>query len=427
MQDAMRADHSPQAEQAYRRYVLAVLVLVYTFSFIDRQIVGILAVPIKAELGLSDRQLGMMGGLAFAIFYTSLGIPIARLADRVSRVNVISVALALWSLMTAVCGLATSFPALFLARVGVGVGEAGGVAPSHSLICDYFPQPQRGRALSIHSFGIPIGNALGVLGGAYLATRLNWHTAFYVVGLAGLAVVPLLKFTVREPVRGRFDAQAGPATGYRLADVARVLATKRSFWWLSLGAASASTMGYAVFFWMPSFFVRSFGLTLLQASMAFAALVFVGGLAGIWCGGALADRFGARRKAAYALIPAFAFALTVPLYVAGVLSSTLWVSLAVLLAPTALGLVWFGPLYTAVQHLVPAAMRATAAAVFLFVNNLIGLGVGSTLIGALSDALRAREGVESLRYAILAGTGFYVVAALCLLVAARRLERDWVG
>ena len=426
MNDAMRADDAPP-EPAYRRYVLAVLVLVYTFSFIDRQIVGILAVPIKAELGLSDRQLGMMGGLAFAIFYTSLGIPIARLADRVSRVNVISVALALWSLMTAVCGLATSFPQLFLARVGVGVGEAGGVAPSHSLICDFFPQPQRGRALSIHSFGIPIGNALGVLGGAYLATRLNWHTAFYVVGLAGLGVVPLLKWTVREPVRGRFDAYAGPATRYRFADVARVLATKRSFWWLSLGAASASTMGYAVFFWMPSFFVRSFGLTLLQASMAFAALVFAGGLVGIWCGGALADRFGARSKAAYALIPAFAFALTVPLYVAGVLSSTLWVSLAVLLAPTALGLVWFGPLYTAVQHLVPAAMRATAAAVFLFVNNLIGLGVGSTLIGALSDALRAREGVESLRYAILAGTGFYVVAALCLLLAARRLERDWVG
>ena len=238
MNDAMRADDAPP-EPAYRRYVLAVLVLVYTFSFIDRQIVGILAVPIKAELGLSDRQLGMMGGLAFAIFYTSLGSPIARLADRVSRVNVISVALALWSLMTAVCGLATSFPQLFLARVGVGVGEAGGVAPSHSLICDFFPQPQRGRALSIHSFGRPIGNALGVLGGAYLATRLNWHTAFYVVGLAGLCVVPLLKWTVREPVRGRFDAYAGPATRYRFADVARVLATKRSFWWLSLGAASA--------------------------------------------------------------------------------------------------------------------------------------------------------------------------------------------
>jgi MFS family permease len=206
-----------------------------------------------------------------------------------------------------------------------------------------------------------------------------------------------------------------------------VLARKGSFWGLSLGAACASMMGYGLFFWMPSFAVRSFHLTLLQASMIYAALVLVGGLSGIWCGGVLADKYGAGRKAFYALIPAAAFVTTVPFYVAGVLSTTLWVSFMVLLVPTALGLVWLGPVLTAVQHLVPASMRATASALFLFINNLIGIGLGTTLIGVVSDLMRARFGTESLRYAILAGTGFYLIAAALLFLASRRLNEDWEG
>jgi MFS family permease len=417
---------APVAAPAYRGYVLAVLVLVYTFNFIDRQIVGILAVPIKHELGLSDAQLGMMGGLAFAIFYTMLGIPIARLADRRSRVGIMTIALALWSLMTAVCGLATSFGQLFLARLGVGVGEAGGVAPAYSLICDYYPQSERARALSVYSFGIPIGSALGIMGGGYLSTLMNWHTAFFVVGLAGLLLTPLLRLTVREPARGGLDEAVAPGPRPGLGDVLRVLAGKPSFWWLAMGAACASMMGYAVFFWMPSLLVRSFGMSVLHAALAFGGLVFVGGLCGIWFGGSLADRYGRARKSMYALVPAGAFVLTVPFYAAGVLSPTLWVALAVLFVPTALALVWLGPVLAAVQHLVPATMRATASAIFLFINNLIGLGLGTTVIGALSDALHVRAGVDSLRYAILAGTGLYVVAATCLVIASRRLERDWV-
>jgi predicted MFS family arabinose efflux permease len=426
-----RAGDKAAASLAYRSYVLVILVIVYTFNFIDRQIVGILAVPIKTELHLSDAQLGLMGGLAFALFYTFLGIPIARLADRVSRTGIMTAALALWSLMTAVCGLTHSFAQLFMARLGVGVGEAGGVAPAYSLICDYFPPTERARALSVYSFGIPLGSAGGIALGGFITSLVSWRMAFFIVGLAGLLLTPLLKLTVREPARGGLDIERNHPANHptpakpTLSEVLAVLANRPSFWGLSLGAASASMMGYGLFFWMPSFAVRSFHMTLLQASLVYGALVLVGGLFGIWFGGVLADKYGERRKAYYALIPAAAFVATVPFYVAGVLSTTLWVSFIVLLVPTALGLVWLGPVLAAVQHLVPANMRATASALFLFVNNLIGIGLGTTLIGVVSDSMRVRFGSESLRYAILAGTGFYLIAATLLFWASGRLDRDW--
>jgi MFS family permease len=424
---------APPASPAYRSYVLVVLVIVYTFNFIDRQIVGILAVPIKTELHLSDSQLGLMGGLAFALFYTFLGIPIARLADRVSRTGIMTAALALWSLMTAVCGLTHNFAQLFLARVGVGVGEAGGVAPAYSLICDYFPMKERARALSAYSFGIPIGSAVGIVLGGFITSLMSWRMAFFIVGLAGLLVTPLLKLTVREPQRGALDLvparhdSASPAASVpSLLEIVAVLARKPSFWGLSLGAASASMMGYGLFFWAPSLLVRSFHLSVLHASLAFGALVLIGGLVGIWSGGALADRYGARRRAMYAYLPAIAFLATVPFYVVGVLSTTLWISFVVLLVPTALGLLWLGPVLAAVQHLVPGNMRATASALFLFINNLIGIGLGTTLIGVVSDSMRLRFGAESLRYAILSGTGFYLIAAALLFLAGRKLAKDWV-
>jgi MFS family permease len=423
------------ASLAYRSYVLAVLVLVYTFNFIDRQIVGILAVPIKTELHLSDSQLGMMGGLAFALFYTLLGIPIARLADRVSRTGIMTVALAVWSLMTAVCGLTQSFTQLFLARVGVGVGEAGGVAPAYSLICDYFPSKERARALSVYSFGIPIGSALGIALGGFITSLMSWRMAFFIVGSAGLLITPLLKLTVREPLRGaldnlhaaRDDRSGRAASSSSLLEVMALLARKPSFWGLSLGAACASMMGYGLFFWAPSLLVRSFHLTLLHASLGYGGLVLLGGMFGIWFGGVLADRYGEKRRAMYAFVPAIAFLATVPFYVVGVLSTTLWISFLVLLVPTALGLAWLGPVLAAIQHLVPAHMRATASALFLFINNLIGIGLGTTLIGVVSDTMRVRFGAESLRYAILAGTGFYLVAAALFFFAGRKLAQDWVG
>jgi predicted MFS family arabinose efflux permease len=410
---------------AYRRYVLTALVVVYAFNFIDRQILGILAVPIKAELHLSDTRLGMMGGIAFALFYTFLGIPVARLADRSSRTWIMTIALGLWSALTAACGMAQNFTQLFLLRLGVGVGEAGGVAPAYSLICDYYPPAERARALSLYSFGIPIGSALGLVAGGVLSTLINWRAAFFLVGAAGLVLVPIFRLTVREPARGLFDGAPANDTKPTLLAVGAVLFRKPSFWALALGAASSSMMGYAAFFWFPSFFHRSFGLSVYNASVDFGAIYLAGGLTGMWLGGVLADRFGASHKGAYAAVPAVAFACVLPFFVVALLSTSLPLTLGVLIVPVALSLAWLGPVLAAVQHLVPATMRTTASAIFLFINNLIGIGIGTFAIGALSDAMQYRFGAESLRYAILAGSGFYLVAAAFLLFAARRLERDW--
>jgi predicted MFS family arabinose efflux permease len=407
-----------------RSLMMAMLVLVYTFNFIDRQIIGILAVPIKTDLGLSDSELGLMGGLAFALFYTALGIPIAWLADRKSRTWIMTVALGLWSLMTAICGFTQNFWQLFLARLGVGVGEAGGVAPAYSLIADYYPPNQRARALAIYSFGIPVGSAIGIVFGGIIADLINWRAAFIIVGLAGVIIAPIFRLVMKEPVRGGFDGgQAAVAAS--ITDVLQLLIKKPSFWLLTLGASCSSMMGYGLFFWLPSFLVRSHGLELVDASLFYGAILLIGGTAGIWLGGVLGDKLGEAKKSAYARIPAVAFIATIPFYLAGILSSSLELAFAVLLVPTALGLVWLGPILSAVQHLVPANMRATASAIFLFVNNLIGIGLGTALLGMISDALNTHFAGEALRYSILSGTAFYVVAATLFLLAAPRLVKDW--
>lgn len=408
-----------------RAYVLFILVVVYTFNFIDRQIVGILAVPIKADLGLTDSELGLMGGLAFALFYTGLGIPVAMLADRFSRTWIMTVALVIWSGMTAASGLANNFWQLFAARLGVGVGEAGGVAPAYSLISDFFPPGQRARAMSVYSFGIPIGSAIGIVFGGIIASMIDWRWAFFIVGIAGVAIAPIFRMTIKEPPRGGYDRQREAVKPPGLKLIFSTLMTKPSFWLLSLGASFSSMMGYGVFFWLPSFFVRSYNLTLLNASLFYGAVLLIGGLAGIWAGGWLGDRFGQNKRSQYARIPAIAFLCTVPFYILAILSPTLTLAFFVLLVPTALGLAWLGPVISAIQHLVRPDMRATASAIFLFINNLIGIGLGTYAIGALSDTLTARFGAESLRYSILAGTGFYIIAAGLFLLAARSLERDW--
>jgi len=407
-----------------RGLALFMLVLVYTFNFIDRQIVGILAVPIKADLGLSDAQLGLMGGLAFALFYTGLGIPVAMLADRTSRTWIITVALALWSAMTAACGLAQNFWHLFLARLGVGVGEAGGVTPAYSLLMDYYPPGERARAVSLYSFGIPIGSALGIVFGGVIASLVDWRFAFFAVGIAGVLLAPVFRILVREPERGHFDKAATEAPP-GLGRIVRTLARKPSFWLLSVGASCSSMMGYGLFFWMPSFIVRSHGLTLLEASLFYGAILLIGGMAGMWAGGWLGDRLGQVKRTRYVTIPAAAFLVSVPTYILGVLTPTLLLAFFVILVPVALGLVWVGPVMSTVQQLVPPNMRATASAVFLFINNLLGIGLGTWAIGALSDFLQLQYGEDSLRWSIVAGTGFYLLAAGLFLLAARWLERDW--
>lgn len=403
-----------------RGVVLAMLLLVYTFNFLDRQILGILAQPVKAALRLDDFQLGLLGGLAFAVLYSTLAIPLALLADRTSRTWVITVSLAVWSGFTALCGAAQNFTQMFLFRLGVGVGEAGGVAPSYALIGDYYPPERRARALSIYSLGIPLGAAAGALLGGYIAQTVEWRTAFIVVGVAGLLIAPVFRMVVRDKPR------APSTNSIPVGRVFPMLAAKPSFWLLSFGAGAGSMCGYGVAFWLPSLMARSFGLTLLETGQFIGALLLTGGVAGILIGGTLGDRLGARDRRWYALLPALAYVAGTPLFVAGVMSESWWAAFLLFLVPQALVYVWLGPVLTAVQHLVPTHMRSTASASFLLINNLIGLGLGSTVIGAISEALTPAYGGEALRYAVAAGLGLYLVAGALMWLASRSLSRDWV-
>lgn len=412
----------------YRYLVLGMLILSYTFNFLDRQILGILKEPIKRDLGLTDTELGLMGGLAFALLYTTLAVPIAWLADRVSRTWIITIALALWSGFTMVCGTATGFWSLFLARVGVGLGEAGGVAPAYSLVSDYFPREQRARAIAAYSFGIPLGNSLGTLFGGLLAAFVDWRFAFLAVGGAGVLLAPVFKLVVKDPVRGAFDGAttAVPVVAPRFGDVVRTVLPNPTFWLLAIGAACASVCGYGVAFWLPSFFIRSLGLSLAETSVFYGVIQLIGGLAGIWLGGALSDRLGAKNRGAYAYVPAFCFLVGLPLFFLAMNANSLWAAWLLFLVPTGLNLTWLGPVVTAVQHLAPANMRSTTSALFLLVNNLFGIAVGLWIFGFLSDLLAPQYGAESMRYAIYYGMSFYVLAATLLFTASRRLPRDWV-
>jgi MFS family permease len=409
----------------YRIVVLAVLILAYTFNFLDRQILGILAGPIKEELGLTDSQLGLMGGLAFALFYTGLGIPIAWLADRWSRTWIMTGALALWSAFTALCGLAGGFWQLFLCRMGVGVGEAGGVAPAYSLIADYFPKEQRARALAAYSFGIPIGSALGILFGGLIAHSIDWRAAFIIVGVAGVLLAPIFRLIVKEPPREAAPVQAAGSPAPPAGGI-RALLAKPTFWLISLGAAASSVCGYGVAFWLPSFFERSLGMDLVDRSLFLGSMTLVGGVAGVWLGGYLGDRLGRAKPAYYLLVPAVAFLIALPCFFLAIQAKSLWLAFVLFIIPTGLNLVWLGPVITAVQHLVTPAQRSTASACFLFVNNLIGLGLGTWFFGAVSDALAPHFGAESLRYAIYCGLAFYLVSAALFAMASRGLARDWV-
>jgi len=488
----------------YRYYVLAILVFVYMLNFLDRQIIGILAAPLKAEFGMSDSQFGLLGGIAFASVYSTLAIPLAWLADRFSRVWIMTGALAVWSGFTALCGMAGSFSQLFLCRMGVGVGEAGGVAPAYSLIADYFPPQHRARALAAFAFGIPLGTAAGTLVGGLLAATYGWRTAFIAVGLIGLILAPLLRLTIRDPKRGGSDAAAaapaptaapapavsGPTGAGRTASLimlglgagclalaalghfaglaignpfiwafggglafvigvslmiakvtASVVIKKPSFWLLALGAASSSVCGYGVAGWLPLFFMRSFDLTLKQTSWYYSGIALIGGLSGIWLGGMIADKLARRGKGAYPLTPAIAFLISAPCFILAMNSAwlietvipgggspalALTIAFLIFLIPTGLNLAWLGPITAAVQHLVPAPMRSTASALFLLINNLLGLAVGFFYFGWMSDLLAPTFGAESLRWSIYTGMGFYLLASALLFGASRTLKKDWV-
>jgi len=400
--------------------VLGLLLLAYIFNYLDRQILGILAGPIIADLRLTDTEFGLLSGPPFAILYSLLGVPFAYLADRTSRSRVIAVALAFWSAFTGLCGAATSFWQLFVFRMGVGIGEAGGVAPSYALISDYFEPRRRARAMAIFSLGVPIGLALGTLIGAYIAHAISWRAAFFVMGVAGIMLAPVLVVVVRDPTKAH-HAGAAP-----ISQVFPMLVRKPVFWLLAFAASSSSLCGYGLAVWTPSVLERSFGMGLLERGQFLASVILLGGCTGVFAGGWLADRLGALDRGWYARLPAIAWLITAPTFAAGLLAPNLWLAWPLLLIPNALNILWLGPVTTAVQHLVPQRMRATASASFLLINNLIGLGIGPFLIGGLSDALKHSYGAEALRYAAVACTSFYVLAALLMLMCVTRLRASWI-
>jgi predicted MFS family arabinose efflux permease len=401
-----------------RGLLVALLVVAYTLNFIDRQIAGILAEPIKHDLNLSDKQLGWLGGTAFALFYTVLAIPIARLADRRDRSIILTAGLALWSLATAICGLAGNFAQLFLARMSVGIGEAAGVAPAYSLLTDLFPAERRARAMALFSLGIPFGSALGVVFGGLIAAKVDWRVAFIMLGIAGLLFSPIYKWGVHDP--GHKHREAAASVG----EVFALIARKPTFWLMSFAAGTGSLISYGLAFWIPSFLARSFQLELVDRSLVFGSIQLVGGVAGVWLGGLVGDRLKQARPSAYALVPTVTYALCLPTFFLAFSSHSIVATSLLFLVPTALSLAWLGPVIGAINSLVPAHMRATASAMFLFINNLIGLGLGTLVIGTISDALKAQYGAEALRYSAMATTSLYILSALLMGLAAVRIARD---
>ena len=407
-----------QDRPGYRWVLLALLLLAYIFNFLDRQIVSILQIPLKAELGLTDTQLGLLGGTAFAILYSTLAIPLASLADRRGRLKVVAAGVLGWSLFTAACGTARSFPALFAARVGVGVGEAAGVAPSYALLAEAFPKRSRAKALALFSLGIPFGSGLGIFFGGWLAQAFDWRTAFIVVGIAGVPVAALLALLDRlSPPRDP------AAVEVRALETLRTLAVKPAFWMLSFGAACASICGYGFGQWIPRMLHDVYGADLKQLGSYFGSVIVIGGTGGILLGGILADRLGKGRSSAYALVPGIAFLMTAPLYLfafhrPNLESAWMWYVLAY-----GLSITWLGPIVAGVQGLVDPPRRATASAMFLLINNLLGIGLGPLLFGAASDRLSHDYGAEALRTALTFGTALYVAGALLCGVAAIYLAR----
>lgn len=384
--DPVASAQPEKLSQSYVRYALWMLLLVYTLNFIDRQIISILGGQIKADLGITDTQFGMLVGLAFAFFYTILGIPIARVAERGNRVTIIGTAVVVWSAFTAVCGLAQNFIQLLLARIGVGVGEAGCTPPAHSLISDYVPAEKRASAIAFYSLGVPIGSALGLILGGWIATQVDWRTAFFAVGIPGVLVGVIVLMTLKEP-RGaiaKLTAQQ-KADAPSFGEAIKTLGTKKAYWWAVGAATTISFLGYGHATFLPQYLGRSFGMQLQEIGLALGVMTLVSGILGTMIGGWFADRAAKTDTRAYMTIPAVAFLLGCPFFYIAMTHDAKWVAIAALAVPTLMNSVWYGPVYASVQGLAPPRMRATAVAIMLFLVNMIGLGAGPTLIGLASD------------------------------------------
>jgi predicted MFS family arabinose efflux permease len=424
MQNKETINHE-QVNNLYRNYVLAMLTLVYVFNFVDRQLLVILQESIKNELRLSDTQLGLLSGFTFAIFYVTMGIPIARLADTGNRRNIVAISLGLWSIMTAFSGLARNFVQLLLARIGVGVGEAGGSPPAHAMISDYFTLEKRATALSIYSAGLYVGILVGFLMGGYLNEQLGWRTAFFVLGIPGIVFSALFYATVKEPRRGATDVRAPPASEpHSLAQVLRLLYSKSTFVYLALASGLHAFCIYGLFNWEPSFLARLHAMKNSDIGVVLGLIFGCAGAMGTFAGGFLTDYFGKIDKRWYLKIPAYAILVSIPFVIGAVFWRDTFFALICLGVCSFLYSMYLGPAIAVAHILVPASSRAiTSAILFLFIN-LIGLGFGPLVVGMISDLLAPALATESLRWAMSGISVVSVASTLLFFVSAQKMAGD---
>ena len=409
----------------YRNYVLMMLTLVYVFNFVDRQLIVILQESIKKELHLSDSQLGLLSGFTFAIFYVTLGIPIARFADKTNRKNTVAASLGLWSIMTAFSGLARNFIQLFFARIGVGVGEAGGSPPAHAMISDYFPPQKRSTALSIYSTGIYFGILIGFLMGGYLNQHLGWRTAFFAVGMPGIVLSILFYVFVKEPRRGATDVYAISTIGdLSVAKVLKRLYSTNTFVYLGLATGLHVFCIYGLLNWAPSFLSRLHGMKNSEIGALLGPIFGVGGAIGSFAGGFLTDHFGKKDKRWYLRLPAYAIILSIFFAAGALFVQQTSISLICLGCCASLQSMYLGPSIAVAHSLVPASMRSLTSAILFFVLNLIGLGLGPLVVGIVSDKLAPTFGNESLRWAMSITIVVGAVSTIFFFISAKKLAID---
>jgi len=409
---------------SYRRAVAITLAIVYALNQLDRQIINILLEPIKREFTLTDAQAGVMSGLAFALFYCTLGIPLARLADRGHRVGMISIAVALWSAMTALCGMAASFVQLLLARVGVGIGEAGCTPPAHSLLADYYGLNERSRGLGIYALGTPFGSSLGILVGGIINFYFGWRAAFLAVGLPGLIMAIVTWWLVREPRALGVPSLAPPPVA-PLRDVLKKIATTKSFVHICIAVTVFCISAYSVSVWGAPYQMRRFGVTTNVLGPALSLIGLIAGIGGVWLGGWLGDKLGAKDRRWLVWIPAIALLVGIPFAILSLVAPTWPLSIAGFIVPLAALYVYSGPVFGVMQSLFPPNMRATAVSLFLLITNLIGLGLGPVITGWLSDIFGAGTGsADGLGLALAATLVFNVWGAIHFHLASRTLRED---
>ena len=412
--------------RSYRRFVLGFLTIVYVLNFVDRQIITILGEAIIVDLGLSDSQFGLLSGIAFAAIYATLGIPIARIADRGNRRNIIAIALAVWSSMTAICGAAQSFLQLFLARAGVGVGEAGCSPAAHSIISDIFPADQRATALSIYSLGIYGGVLVGLVAGGYLAAAFSWRVAFVVVGLPGVVLAVLLRFLIKEPPRGIAESRndVEPASATR---VFQILRSRLTFRHVAFGCALHAFVTYGFGSFLPIFLIRIHEMPIERIGLLAGLVVGIGGLLGTYAGGFVSDRLAARYDDArwHLRVPFISTLAAIPFYwFSLMLAPTGETAILLWFIPAIIGGMYLGPCLSMTHSIVGLRMRATASAVLFFILNFIGLGIGPWATGLLSDLLRPQYGVESIRYALVLMALVNLWCAAHYFLAIRTIRED---